>query len=138
MTRRSKLETPTDFISAIKANYHIDPEDCFGQSYDRNQEACNELCGMKNVCMVLSAKKLENFAEERFKDLAPFVDTIDWEAIPYDKLLKTLETESFTITDLREVFSHYSKCKDEVAVNTRVNKFIFTNGLKVNNGCITR
>jgi hypothetical protein len=132
---RAKTESPTDLISAIRDNFEYPEDDCFGREFAYGAEECG-MCNMRSVCMVLTAKKLEDFADSKFAELTPWLDMVDWEAVPQVELISLIKEEPQSIQELREVFAEFSKCKDEHTVANRVNKFIRDFKLIVNNGVV--
>ena len=132
---KAKAESPTDLISAIKDNFEYPEDDCFGKEFTYGSQECG-MCNMRSVCMVLTAKKLEDIADNKFAELTPWLDTVDWEAVPQVALIALIKEEPQSIQELREVFTEYSKCKDEHTVAIRVNKFIRDFKLIVNNGLV--
>jgi hypothetical protein len=130
-----KKESPTDLLSAIKDNFEYPEDDCFGKEFAYGIEECS-MCNMRSVCMILTTKKLEEFADNKFAELTPWLDTVDWEAVPELELLTLLKSQPQSLTELREVFAHFSQCKDEHTVAIRVNKFIRDNALIISGGLV--
>ncbi len=130
-----KKESPQDLLSAIKDNFEYPEDDCFGKEFAYGAEECT-MCNMRSVCMILTTKKLEDFANNKFAELTPWLDVVDWEAVPEKDLLKLLDSQPQALTEIREVFSHFSQCKDDHTVAIRVNKFIRDNSLVISNGLI--
>jgi hypothetical protein len=135
---KAKTNNPDDLFLAIKKDFTPDADDCFSKEYSHQAEECN-MCSMRNICMVLTCKSLEEVAAKKFEALTPFADEIDWDAIPYAQILGIIAQNPTPLEQVRQVFGHYSKCKDPITVNLRVNKFIRDNSLTLNaDGCIIK
>ena len=135
---KAKNENPDDLFLAIKKDFTPDADDCFAKEYSHQAEECN-MCSMRNICMVLTCKSLEEVAAKKFEALTPFADEIDWSAVPQTNILAILDKQPIPLDQVRQVFAEYSKCKDPVTVSIRVTKFIRDNSLTLNaDQCITK
>ena len=138
---KAKNENPDDLFLAIKKDFTLDADDCFGREYSHQAEECQHHCnvGMRNICMVLTCKSLEEVAAKKFEALTPFADEIDWTAVPQANILAILDKQPIPLDQVRQVFAEYSKCKDPVTVSIRVTKFIRDNSLTLNaDQCIVK
>lgn len=110
--------------------------DCFTKDWAANDEHC-DMCGMANVCMVLTTKKVKAKGDA-FNILAgTFVDEIDFSNIPIDGVLAHIQRTPTSIQELRTVWSQLSGCVDDITIAIHVNRFILTNKLKIENGYVS-
>jgi len=134
---KAKTASPPAMLSIIVDAYTTDDADCFGKEWKHGHEQCS-MCSMQNVCIVLTTKKVQDATDLLLKDFGPWVDEIDFSAVPKEQILQVLDTQAIPIDVLRDAFAQYSKCKDAHTVAIQVNMFIRENKLRLLNGNVLR
>jgi hypothetical protein len=136
--KKKKEETPqgSDLYTAILVDtYTTDEKDCFTKEWAVNDEQCS-FCGMQSICMILTTRNVKKAGDMLAHKFGAWVDEIDFEKVPKQKLVDILKTDSFPIEQLREVFKQHSGCKDDVTVALQVNMFIRENNFKITSGYV--
>ena len=107
----------------------INEGDCFGNEYSTTNVTCIK-CTYYDVCGIVMHSKRNPKVNEIRKLSGNFFDELDWDAVPWDDLLKVILEGEVTLEELREAVKESSKVVDTYTLNIKVQNWMITNNLK--------
>lgn len=112
-------------------------DDCFGKEWQSDAPPCLR-CSMYDLCMVkkdaLNAPKKAAIKNKT----KHFFDELDWTLVPWEAILTQIKANpgEAKLVKLRAFIKEKARVIDDVTVNAKVNNWIFSNGIKIQNGCL--
>lgn len=140
-TRKAKEKPkPVDLSVPLNLdNFKSKDGDCFGKEWKPQHTEC-AACADQEVCGVIFQQVYLKTREQKVKKSRGinFLDEVNFDRIPQDKLLKEIKDNSGSITvkQVLKFVTHYSKCDDQKTVVTWIKNFKMENNLKIKEGVI--
>ena len=133
---RHRKKEMVDYSKPVDINLLIPVDgDCFGSLWESTDKECVK-CDKYDLCMVVTKSKNKDKAKKIEKKYGSFLDTIDWDSVPWDKLLIEIGKGGIMLSDVRQLVKDLSKCSDDKTVFHKVQNWMISNNVKVKEGCL--
>jgi len=99
--------------------------DCFGVEWEPGNAVCG-MCHANPICAIVFNQQTKKMVKAVEEEVGPFLDEIDFDAVPWDKFYMTIATNPITYDQLVEAVAAKSKCSDLQTVRYQIDNWMRT------------
>lgn len=119
------LSTPLDLDKLVSFQQE---GDCFGKECDPKELDCSA-CASLELCIILTGEEVKKKEKELEDKQGPYLDSVNQDAVPWDKLEKLIETRTgkqtnLSVSDVIDWVMKKAKTKDRTLAVIMVRNFV--------------